>query len=209
MVAQASGGAVINLWKSYNFYSKAQSDHYFDWSVDNVYDCQVSGDGKILYIVTRTKLYKFVVSDLTTRSNSFVSSALTVSGIMWRVGTSLDGKYVVVGYQNSLNYPRWKYSSDFGATFSDSAGVLLNSDLRIGGIKISNDGSIVAAPTFSTGGPIGYVLTSNDFGRTFSTSSVADNSVYNVAISDDGSRIIGGTLYNGGNSNRIYFLASD
>ena len=210
MVAQASSGAVINLWKNYNFYSKAQSDYYFDWSANNVYDCQVSKDGKIIYIVTRTALYKYSVDSLTTRNTSFVSSALSISGVMYRVGTSSDGKYVVVGYQTpTVSYPRWKYSSDFGATFSDSSGVLLNTSYRIGGIKISNDGAIVAAAIYNSGGADGYILTSNDFGRTFATSSIANNSVYNVAISDDGNRIIGGTLYNGGASDMIYFLSSD
>jgi len=211
IVAQASGGAVINLWKNYNFYSKAQSDHYFDFSSNNVYDCQVSRDGSYIYIVTRNALYKFAVSSLNSRNISFpVTPLFPSTPPLFRVGTSVDGKYVVIGYQTSTgSYPRWKYSADYGSTFSDSTGVLLNSTYRIGGIKISSDGAIVAAAIYNSGGADGYILTSNDFGRTFATSSIANNSVYNVAISDDGNRIIGGTLYNGGASDKIYFLSSD
>ena len=212
MVAQASSGAgaVINLWKNYNFYSKSQSDHYFDWSANNVFDCQVSKDGNLIYIVTRNALYKFSVSSLSSRITTFPATPLLSSTPpIFRVGTSYNGKYLVVGYQASPgSKPRWKYSSNYGDTFSDSTGTLLETSFSIGGIKVSNDGANVAAAIYNSG-TNGYILTSNDYGRTFSTSSVANNSVYNVAISDDGLRIIGGTLYNGGVSDRIYFLSSD
>jgi hypothetical protein len=210
MIAGAGTGAVINLWKNSNFYSKAQSDHYFDWNVlgEPVYDCEVSKDGNYIYIVTKYKLFKFSVGDLTSsRSQSFGTPLLTVTDSLWRVGTSSDGKYVVVGYTAS-SYPRWKYSSDYGQTFQNSGGTLLNSSFSMGGVKVSNNGAVVATAIYNYGSN-GYILTSNDFGRTFSTSSVANNSVYNVAISDDGSRIIGGTIYNGGVSDKIYFLTSD
>jgi hypothetical protein len=210
MVAIASSGAVVNLWKDYNFYSKSQSDYYFDWSTSNVYDCQVSKDGNFIYIVTRNALFKFAVGSLNSRNTAFPATPLLSSTPpMFRVGTSNNGRYVVVGYQASPgSKPRWKYSSNYGDTFSDSTGTLLDTSFSIGGIKVSNDGANVAAAIYNSG-TNGYILTSNDFGRTFSTSSVANNSVYNVAISDDGSRIIGGTLYNGGASDRIYFLSSD
>jgi hypothetical protein len=210
MIAGAGTGAVINLWKNYNFYSKAQSDYYFDWNVVGkpVYDCEVSKDGNYVYIVTRNAIYKFLVSGLTTRNTSFNTPIVSRTEWIARVGTSADGKYVVYGYRTSAGYPRWQYSSDFGSTFSDSTGTLLNTGYYIGGIKVSSNGGVVAAAIYNASMD-GYILTSNDYGRTISTSSIANNSVYNVAISDDGSRIIGGTLYNGGVSDRIYFLTSD
>jgi hypothetical protein len=202
-------GSVINIWKDFNFYSKSNSDHYFDFNTEYVYDCHVTKDGNTIFVATKSSLFKVPMDSLTSRSRTFNSAIFTTTGSIFRVGSSRDGKFIVIGYRTQTgNYPRWKYSSDYGATFNDSSGLVLSTSYSMGGIKVSDDGAIVVSALYNFG-QNGYLVTSNDFGQTFATNSVASNSVYNVAMSDDGSKIIAGTIFNGGSSDKIYFLSSD
>jgi hypothetical protein len=66
---------------------------------------------------------------------------------------------------------------------------------------------VAAAIYVPNSSALGGILTSSDFGKTFATSSLAINSVYSIAASNDGLRIIGGTRYD--SPNVIYFLSGD
>lgn len=218
LISRASSGSTINIWTNYRFYSKSNSDFKLD-SIgfsNTVRDCKISADNNYIFILTSNNLYRVTVSSLAAGPVSLSNGLITPESPQnyFRVGVSATGKYVVYGrlffISGTGNVARWRYSSDFGATFSESSGVLINQDQwGVGQIAVSRDGANVAAAVSSnlSGANAGGIYTSNDFGKTFMTSSVASRSIYSLAASADGTRIIGGTQFN--NPNLIYFLASD
>ena len=212
LVSQASSGSTINIWTNFNFYAKLNSNFKLDSPGNTVRDCQISADNNYLFIMTTNNLYRYTISSLTAGPTNLSGGLLIGSPNVYKFGISETGKYIVYGYFYSpsagVNYPRWRYSSDFGASFSDSGGVSISQFWPVGQIKVSRDGANVAAALYSySSGTQGGIFTSNDFGRTFTTSSIANRSTQSIAASSNGLRIIGGTSFN--NPNLIYFLASD
>jgi len=201
----------VNIWTNYNFYNKANSDFKLNDPDYGIRDCKISADNKYVFVLGAYNIYRYLISDLTAGPVNLSGGLVSGFPNLFRIGISETGKYVVYGYQlqvGSIKVPRWKYSSDFGNTFSDSGGVLYSEGRAIGQITVSRDGSMVAAAIYvPNSSALGGILTSSDFGKTFATSSLAINSVYSIAASNDGLRIIGGTRYD--SPNVIYFLSGD
>jgi len=161
-------------------------------------------------VANNTKAYAVDVSSALFQSTNFPAFPGSVSGIgfsnisdtafsgggyWYGLGCSGDGKYLAVSGTSN----RIAYSSDYGATWQNKNSSSYLGTGTVGGISISNDGSIVAI-SVGVSGYFNFWVNGNFW---TSTTSAADASYRTVAGSTSSVKVCrnGTTIYGAGGTN--------
>jgi uncharacterized delta-60 repeat protein len=191
---------------------------------DVAYAISIQSDGKIVVAGTSGMDFSAVrlntdgSLDTTFDTDGKVKTPVTIG---YDIATSLtiqsDGKIILAGYTNAAGnvhvLVRYNTNGSLDSTF-DSDGIVLTSNIcLINGVKVQNDGKIIAIGTYPVGSSMDFVVvrynTNGTLDLTFDTDGVVttdfgfgtDDFAYSTSIQSDGKIVVVGHGYNSSYTN--------